>query len=602
MTGDGPPDSRDQESVTLTGLCGSPGVGVGTAVVIGRTVTPFKRRKVPDREVDVEVTRFRDAIRDAESQLRALIDKAGRKVGGELAILDAYVLMLADPSLNEEVERKIRLDRKCAEWAVATTMREFGAQFEDAEDIYLRERSHDFDFVGELLVRVLRGTADVQPLIKLEQPGIIVAHDLSPADTASLVHEPVLGIVTERGTRTGHTAIMARALDIPAVVGVADALHHVNPGDEVVADGIRARVTVRPNDEQRDRAQRRAEQHRSRRDQLREAVARPVVMACGTPITIRANIELPEEAPIAVQRGAQGIGLYRTEFMYIGRSLPPSEDEQYETYRTLVEAVAPRPVTLRTFDIGGDKFASSLSMPPELNPALGMRAIRLGLARPQILNEQFSAMVRASAHGPIRIMLPMVSTLTELRQVRTMLDLVLADIDRRGLPRAERIPLGVMLEVPSALLLADRFADEADFMSLGTNDLIQYTLAADRTNRALAHLANPFDPAHLRLVRTAAQAASRHDTPLSVCGEMASDPLGALVLVGLGLRELSMESASVPEVKETLRRVYREEAEKVALAGLDLDTAEHVEQHIARAFAPRLADLLEDEGPDFSQG
>ncbi|MFW5739749.1 MAG: phosphoenolpyruvate-utilizing N-terminal domain-containing protein, partial [Myxococcota bacterium] len=224
MTLDGAADYRNQQSVTLTGLCGSPGVGVGPAIVIGRTVTPFKRRKVPDREVDVEVERFRAAIRGAEQQLRGLINKAGRKVGGELAILDAYVMMLDDPSLNEEVERKIRVDRKCSEWAVATTMREFGAQFEDAEDLYLRERSHDFDFVGELLVRVLRGASDVHPLVKLDQPGVVVAHDLSPADTAALVHEPVLGIVTERGTRTGHTAIMARALDIPAVVGVADAL------------------------------------------------------------------------------------------------------------------------------------------------------------------------------------------------------------------------------------------------------------------------------------------------------------------------------------------------------------------------------------------
>jgi len=388
---------------------------------------------------------------------------------------------------------------------------------------------------------------------------------------------------------------MARALNIPAVVGVTDALQHANPGDEIIVDGYRANVIVRPNEEQRERANRRVEQHRSRRDQLREAVGRPVVMACGTPITIRANIELPEEARLAVESGARGIGLYRTEFMYINRSSPPSEQEQYETYRSLLEAVAPRPVTLRTFDIGADKFASSLSVPSELNPALGMRAIRLGLARPEILTEQLAAMVRASAHGPIRIMLPMVSTLTELRQIRVMLDSVIDAIDRRGVARGERIPLGVMLEVPSALLLADFFAAEADFMSLGTNDLIQYTLAADRTNRSLAYLASPFDPAHLRLIRGAAEAAERHDTPLSVCGEMASDPLGAIVLVGLGLRELSMEGSSVPEIKECLRRVYREEAEKVALEGLALDTAERVEQHVARAFAPRLVDLLEDD-------
>ncbi len=596
MTLDVAPDSRSQHAVVLAGLCGSPGVGIGPAIVIGRTVTPFKRRKVPDREVDVEVERFRAAIGDAEVQLHGLIDKAGRRVGGELAILDAYVMMLDDPALNEEVERKIRLDRKCSEWAVASTIREFSAQFEDAEDLYLRERSHDFDFVGELLVRVLRGASDVHPLVRLEHPGIVVAHDLSPADTAALVHEPVLAIVTERGTRTGHTAIMARALDIPAVVGVADALQHANPGDEIVADGIRARVVVRPTDEQRSQAHRRSEHYRSRRAQLREDVVRPGVMSCGTPITLRANVELPEEASLAMKRGAQGIGLYRTEFMYISRTSPPSEQEQYETYRKLVESVAPGPVTLRTFDIGGDKFASSLALPFELNPSLGVRAIRLGLAYPEILNEQFSAMVRASAHGPIRIMLPMVATLTELRQSRTMLDAVIAQVDDRGQPRAESIPLGVMLEVPAAALLADRFASESDFMSLGTNDLIQYTLAADRTNRALAHLASPFDPAHLRLVRLAAEAAARHDTPLSVCGEMASDPLGAIVLVGLGIRELSMEGSSVPEIKECLRRVYREEAEKIALAGLDLDTAENVEQHVARTFAPRLIDLLEDMG------
>lgn len=586
------PDSRGP--ITLAGLCGSPGIGIGSAIVLGRTVTPFKRRKVPDFDVDIEVARFRAAVNDGEDQLREVISRAG-KAGGELAILDAYVLMLSDPALNEEVERKIRIDRKCSEWAVASTIREFAAQFEGAEDLYLRERSHDFQFVGELLVRVLRG-ADVHPLVKLEQPGIVVAHDLSPADTAALVNEPVLAIVTERGTRTGHTAIMARALDIPAVVGVSDALAYANPGDDIVVDGYRGEVVVRPAETQIRRARQRADHHQTRRDLLREAVGRPVVMACGSPVTIRANVELPEEAPQAVARGAQGIGLYRTEFMYISRSKPPTEEEQYETYRALVEAVSPQPVTIRTFDIGGDKFASSLSLPSELNPALGLRAIRLGLAHPDLLRQQLSAIVRASAHGSVRIMIPMVATLPELRKVRGLLSDVLEDLDRRGIGRGETLPLGVMLEVPSALILADLFAAESDFMSLGTNDLIQYTLAADRTNRSLAYLANPFDPAMLRLIHGAALAADRHHKPLSVCGEMASDPLGAIVLVGLGVRELSMESASVPEIKECLRRVYREEAVSVAMEGLSLDTAERVEQHVARAFAPRLVDLLEDGG------
>ncbi len=594
MTADAAPDSGS--TIGLRGLSGSPGVGVGAAIVIGRTATPFKRRKVPDFEVDVEVNRFRAAVADGGAQLRKLISKAGR-AGGELAILDAYALMLADPILSEEVERKIRLDRKCSEWAVATTIREFSSQFERAEDLYLRERSHDLEFVGEMLVRVLRGALDVRPLVKLEQPGIVVAHDLSPADTAALANEPVLGIITERGTRTGHTAIMARALEIPAVVGVNDALLYANPGDEIIVDGFRAEVLVRPSDLQTQRAKRRAQQHRSRKDQLRGAVDQPVVMACGTPIAIRANIELPEEAPMAVGRGAQGIGLYRTEFMYINRSSPPTEQEQYETYRALVQAVSPQPVTLRTFDIGGDKFASSLALPPEPNPALGLRAIRLGLAYPQTLRNQLCAMVRASVHGPIRIMLPMVATLVELREIKKMLDSVIEDLDRRDVDHAKHIPLGVMLEVPSSLVMADHFAQEADFMSLGTNDLTQYTLAADRTNRALAYLSNPFDPAMLRLIHGATHAAYKHTTPLSVCGEMASDPLGALMLVGLGINELSMEGASVPEIKECLRRVHHQEAQTVALKGLELDTAEHVEQHVAQAFAPRLVDLLETD-PD----
>jgi phosphotransferase system enzyme I (PtsI) len=595
MNGGEPPDSRNHPSVTLHGLSGSPGVGVGPAIVIGRTATPFKRRKVPDCEVDIEVERFRVAVQEGECRLREVITRAGKSVLGELAILDAYVLMLGDPVLNEEVERKIRLDRKCSEWAVASTVREFAAQLEGAQDPYLRERSHDFDFVGELLVRVLQGAFDVHPLVKLEHPCIVVAHDLSPADTAALAHEPILGIVTERGTRTGHTAIIARALEIPAVVGVTDALQYANPADEIVVDGFRGEVVIRPTQEQRARAARRAEQHRSRKDQLQEAVGLPVVMACGTPVTIRANIQLPEEATLAVQRGAQGIGLYRTEFMYINRTSLPSEDEQFETYRGLVQTVAPRSVTLRTFDIGGDKFASSIPFPSELNPALGLRAIRLGLSRPDILREQLRAMVRASAHGRVRIMLPMIATLTELREIKRMLASVIEDMDRRGIARNESIPLGVMLEVPSALVLADLFAAEADFMSVGTNDLIQYTLAADRTNRSLAYLSSPFDPAILRLIGAAVKAAERHDTPLSVCGEMASDPLGAIVLVGLGLRELSMEGASVPEIKESLRRVHRDEAENVARQGLALDTAEHVEQLVARTFAPRLVDLLQDD-------
>ncbi|MCU0691673.1 MAG: phosphoenolpyruvate--protein phosphotransferase [Polyangiaceae bacterium] len=583
--------SVGQEPVSLRGICGSPGIGIGPAVVIGRPVTSFKRRHVLDRDVDVEVERFRKAVIDAEAHLRQVIARAGRATA-ELDILEAYVLMISDDALATEVERKIRVDRKSAEWSVVSSIREFAVQFEGAEDLYLRERSHDFHFVGELLLRVLRGGPGATPLIKLEQPAVVVAHELSPADAASLAREPVLGIVTECGTRTGHTAIMARAFEIPTVVGVAEALAHTRPGDVVVVDGIRGVFTVRPSGEQLLVARERDRVLQELRLHLRDDLDRPAAMGCGTPIVIRANIEFLDEVPAALARGAQGIGLFRTEYLYINRAVPPSEDEQYETYRALAATLAPQCATLRTFDIGGDKFASSLELPPELNPALGLRAVRLGLSCPELLRQQLRAMVRASAAGTLRIMLPMIATLHELRAVRELLGEAIAEVDARGLPRAARIPLGIMLEIPSALLLATEFAREADFFSIGTNDLIQYTLAADRTNRSLAYLASPFDPSIVRLVRMAVGAATLNNRPLSVCGEMASDPLGALLLVGLGVRELSMEAAALLEVKEALRRVPLAEAELVAQEALAMDGAEAVEQCMARAFAPRLYDLL----------
>jgi phosphotransferase system enzyme I (PtsI) len=593
-----PPGSRVFPPVLLHGLSGSPGIGVGPCIVINRRASAFNRRAIRDADIDKEVERFRLSVREGEAKLREVISQAATSVLGELAILEAYVLMLGDPILTQEVERKIRWDRKCSEWAIGLTVREFAERLGGVQDPYLRERAQDFHFVGDLLLRVLQGEFHAHPLASLDSPIVIVAHDLSPADMASLVGKSILGIVTECGTRTGHTSIIARALEIPAVVGVVDALHFANPSDEVVVDGFSGNVVVRPTSEQRGRASRRAGEYQLRKDQMRENVRQPVVMACGAPVLIRANIQLPEEALLIAQRGARGIGLYRTEFLFINQTSLPTEDDQYRIYRALIETVAPEGVTLRTFDIGGDKFASALSFPSEMNPALGLRAIRLALCHPEILRQQLRAMIRASAHGPVKIMLPMVSTLTEVRDIKTLFHSLIEDMDRQHMARSPTIPLGVMLEVPSALILADRFAEEADFMSIGTNDLLQYTLAADRTNRSLAYLSNPFDPAILRLILAAVKAAERKEKPLSVCGEMASDPLGAILLVGLGLRELSMEVVAIPEIKEALRRVSLEEARDIAHESMNLDTAEHVEQFVARAFAPRLADLLQSDSED----
>ncbi|HQK16542.1 MAG TPA: phosphoenolpyruvate--protein phosphotransferase [Polyangiaceae bacterium] len=589
------PSAYPGASVTLRGLCGSPGISMGPAIVWSRAAPRRHWRRVDQHEVEFEIQRFHDAVRDGSERIRTVIAAASPRARAETAILDAYLLMLGDLALRQDVEQKIRFERKSCEWAVSATIQSYAKQLEETADPYLRERRHDVEFIGDLLLRALGGGREERPGIEIDRPSILVAHDLSPADMAAFNHEFVLGIATERGTRIGHTAIIARALEIPAIVGTVELLNNVNQGDEVIIDGFRARVIVRPTKEQSERAVQQAQWHRKRKDRLKQSVALPVAMACGTPITVRANVELAAEVPLAIHRGAQGVGLVRTEFLFIDRSSLPSEQEQYETYREIVQSAAPQMVTLRTFDIGGDKFVSSLCMPPELNPALGLRAIRLGLFHPEILETQLTAMVRASAHGPVRILLPMVSCLSELRDVKQLLRSVIETVDRDGHARAEEIPLGFMVEVPSAVVLADRFAEESDFLSLGTNDLIQYVFAVDRTNRSLAYLASAFDPSILRLVRAASQAALRHDKPLSVCGEMASDPLGAILLVGLGIRELSMEGGAVAEIKECLRRVFHQEAEQVALDCMNLDTAEQVEQHVARSFAPRLADLLQGD-------
>jgi phosphotransferase system enzyme I (PtsI) len=389
---------------------------------------------------------------------------------------------------------------------------------------------------------------------------------------------------------------MARALEIPAVVGVEGALYHVRTGDILIVDGLRGEITVRPSEMAVAEAMARSARHLAFARGLLSTRNLPCLTADGVPLALRANVELPAEAILALDHGADGIGLYRTEFLYIDRLTQPDEDEQYEIYRAVIEAVAPRQVTLRTFDIGGDKFASSFKLPAEMNPALGLRAVRLALSQPEVFLAQLRAMVRASAHGDVRIMVPMVSGMHELREVRKLLTRAIRDVDARGLAHAAKIPLGIMIEVPSAAVMADVFAREAEFFSLGTNDLIQYALAIDRTSQSLASLASPFDPSIIRLIAGVVRAAATNGIPVSICGAMASDPLAATLLVGLGLRELSMEAAAIPEIKEVIRRITVAECEVVATAALACDTAEGVEGLVARAFAPRLYDLLTGSG------
>jgi phosphotransferase system enzyme I (PtsI) len=575
--------------VVLDGIAGSPGYGIGKTVVVDTRRHGFSRRHIPKHVADDEVERFTRAVDAAAHELREVEARTrARATRLESSILAAYLLMVEDETLREEVERRIRIDHLCAEWALSATIEEMTTQLRMGGDPYLAERSHDFEFVGDRILGALAGRASMLALPGDRAPCVLVAHDLSPAETAGLTRDRVLGIVTEVGTRTSHTAILARALEIPAVVGVSGLLSRVGDGDLLAVDGVHGRVVVNPFAELMAEHEGRSQRFQAAvraRQKLRDL---PIVTRCGTSVDLRANIELPNEAELALTQGARGIGLYRTEFLYVDRSEPPTEDEHYETYRRVVETVAPLPVTLRTFDIGGDKFVSSLQLPTDMNPALGLRAVRLGLARPDLMLTQLRAMIRASAHGPLRVMVPMIASIGELRAVRALFERARYEVDAAGHKRAEHVPLGMMVEVPSAAILAHEFAREAEFFSIGTNDLVQYSLAVDRSSPELAYLASFFDPAILRLISIVVAAGKALNRPVSLCGAMASDQLAAVLLLGLGLRELSMEASAIPAVREAIGEVTLAESMDLVRDVSVLMTAGEVEHVLLDRFAERL--------------
>jgi phosphotransferase system enzyme I (PtsI) len=568
--------------IAFEGIAGSQGIAVGPAIVLDRRRGTV-RRHVSHAHIDDEMERFDGAVAAAAGLLRDALSRSRSRA--EVSILEAYLAMITDETLHEEVERRVRIDFLCAEWALSTTIDEMAEQLGQSSDSYLAERRHDIQFVGQSIMQSLAGHPESILLPKGREPGVLVAHDLSPAETVTLSRESVLAIVTEVGTRTSHTAILARALEIPAVVGVRDLLARVGDGDILVVDGLRGRVMLSPAAATTADALARAERHREAQSARRSLRDRPSLTACGTSIELKGNIELAGEAPIAVQQGARGIGLYRTEFLYLNRKELPGEEEQYETYRGVLEAVAPLPVTLRTFDIGGDKFASSIQLPNDMNPALGLRAVRLALAREDLFLTQLRAIVRASAHGDLRLMVPMVTSMGELREVKRLLTQAIAEVDAAGQPRAPHIPLGIMVEVPAAAIMADRFAPEAEFLSIGTNDLVQYTLAVDRSSPALAYLASSYDPSILRLIQTVVSAGAAHKRPVVVCGAMASDPLAVVLLVGMGLRELSLEASSISDVRAVLERVTVREARVAADLALECSTATEVRLLLEDRFA-----------------
>jgi phosphotransferase system enzyme I (PtsI) len=576
----------------LLGIAASPGVAVGRAYVVDRRRMTIPRRHITPEEVEGEVARLRGAMMAARQQLEQIRERLVGEASEHTVILDAHLLMLDDTLLTDQTVQAITGELVNAEWALRRTVEKIKELFNQAEDDYFRERSSDVDFVAERVLRHLVGApSDLPKPQDLGGPVVLVAHELSPADTAALARSDILAFITEVGSSTSHTAIMARALSIPAVVGAADATREVANGDVLVVDGLRGVVTVSPSDGEADVARDRGRRYMAFVRSLRTNSAEAAATRDGLQVVLRANIELPAEVPVAIDHGADGIGLYRTEFLYVDRREPPSEDEQFETYRRIVETMAPRTVTLRTFDIGGDKFSTAFRLPREMNPALGLRAVRLALREREVFRAQLRAMLRAARYGRVRVMVPMISTVSELRASRAELHLAQEELTRAGVPWAD-VPFGIMVETPSAVLMADALARESAFFSIGTNDLIQYTLASDRGNEHVAHLARSLDPAILRSLSAITHAAAARAIPCGMCGAMAGELLALPVLLGVGVHELSVEPTAVPEVKAALARIDYRDAVSLVDDIRPLATAEEVEGLVRERFEAAFSDLL----------
>jgi phosphoenolpyruvate-protein phosphotransferase (PTS system enzyme I) len=546
----------DRAERTLTGLAISPGIAIGPAFISDDGAIQVPDYRIAHDAIAAEKKRLADTVTLSLKQLAKLKVKAAALPGAAAEeagyLLDAHIAMLTNSRLVRGADRRIGEDRLNAERAVQIELGQIGSSFAAMDDAYLAARGDDIRIVGARLIRNLTKTP-YAALQRLAPGTIVVAEELTPADTALIDPSRVAALATELGGAEGHTAIMARALGLPAVLGVADLLRRVEPGDTVIVDGGMGRIVVNPTAATRASYERQREELEHERRRLGRFRRLPAVTRDGVEITLEANVELPRERELALAAGAQGLGLVRTEFLYMNRDDLPDEDDQYAAYAALVRGMDSKPVTLRTLDIGGDKLAGSIATDSP-NPALGLRAVRLALKERRILDVQLAAMLRASAIGNVRILVPMIANAGELRTVRAAMHQAARRLKRRGVALPDPLPpLGAMIEIPGAALAADALADEAEFFSIGTNDLIQYTLAIDRGDEQVAYLYNPLHPAVLRLIQFAVEAAMRARIPVNLCGEMAGDARFTALLLGLGLRNLSMAPSNIGRVKERIR-------------------------------------------------
>jgi len=579
---------------SFAGLGISPGIAIGRPVVIENRPAAVRQQSIGPEEVAGEVARLREAARRAARHIAELVDETRRQVGPEYAaILDAHRLMFEDPTLLGDIEKTIASRRVNAEAALEIVVRELLARFDQLADVYLRERRTDLLDVAAELQRALQGR--LAPSWRTNgEDTIVIADDVPPSQALQMTSKHICGFASETGGTTSHTTIIARSLGIPAVVGVEGLVAGARDATLVIVDGFEGHVLVDPDPALVQVYRLRAEEHQQRRRELLQLAKLPAVTSDGRRIRLAANIDLTGELAAAREAGAEGIGLFRSEFLFI-RSSPqlPDEEEQLRTYRELLEAFPESPVTIRTFDLGGKKLARELLGSPETNPVLGLRGVRLCLQKPEFFRTQIRALLRAGAAAPqrLRVLVPMVSSLEEVRTVRIFFQRVRRELVQEGYAVPERFEFGVMIEVPAAAIVADRLAPEVDFFAVGTNDLTQYTLAVDRGNEQVAALYRPFHPAVLHLLRRVVEAAGAARIPVSLCGEMAGDPLAVPVLVGLGIQELSMHPAALPVVRGLIRALQYREARRIAQRALQLASAKAVEEFLLEQLSGLLSHL-----------
>ena len=579
------------KNLTLQGIAASPGIVMGLAHVLTQEGQVSTRLLYTDQEVADELERFNRAVDKTEDEITRLRREIADDLMEHAHILELHLLILRDRMLLLETQKLIKEQNFNAERALYQAFLKIKEVFHRIGDKHIRGRIQDVEAVYHRLLGHLTGRGSSKTF-EFPEPVIIVARDLSPADTTKMSSTQVLGFITERGGKTSHTAIIANSLEIPAVVGLDSATLEIETGDLVVINGLTGRVIIDPDAAMRRSYEVRREEFENFKREVALGSSLPAVTIDGHPNRVLANIEQPDEVSLAQKYGADGVGLYRTEFLYLRQRQMPTEEELFLHYRQVVETMAPREVTIRTLDIGGDKFLSPLEYAPEMNPALGLRAIRFSLKEQKIFRTQLKAILRASAFGKARVMFPLISSPRELHDARLLLVSVKGELARENIPFDANLPVGAMIEVPAAVTLADLLAREVDFFSIGTNDLIQYALAIDRGNKSVADMYEPLHPAVLRMVRDVVRVAAKAGIRVAMCGEMAGDPLYIPVLLGLGVEEFSMNPTSIPVVKRVIRMTPLDEARKIARRVMKRATVEEVNEYVSQEMDHRFPDIF----------